>query len=142
MDPGVEAKRPWHLWLISILAILWYLSGTFTILMAQAGKLPNLSVDEAAYYSAQPIWFVILTDISLFSALTASLALLFKSRFAVWLFSLSLTTICITNIYDLAAGTSRAYANSAAMAVTIIIVVIAILLLFYSWTMKKSRVLK
>ena len=136
-----QTKRPWHLWLISILSILWYLSGTYTILMAQAGKLPKLSVEEAAYYSSQPIWFVILTDISLLSALIASIALIIKSRFAFRFFSLSLSTIFITNIYDLAAGTSRALANTGAMIVTILIVTIAILLLMYTWLMKKRSIL-
>lgn len=110
--------------------------------MAQAGTLPNLSVEEAAYYSVQSIWFVILTDISLFSASIASIALLLKSHFAFWLFGLSLTTIIITNAYDLAMGTSRALANKGAMIVTLIIFVIAVLLLYYSWAMKKRSVLR
>ena len=110
--------------------------------MAQAGKLPGLSAEETAYYSAQPIWFIILTDISLFSALIASVALILKSRLAFWLFGLSLTTIFITNIYDLAIGTSRALANTGAMIATIIIVVIAILLPIYTWLMKKRSLLR
>ena len=132
-----QTKRPWHLWIISILSIIWYLSGACTIVMAQAGKLPGLSAEETAYYSAQPIWFIILTDISLFSALIASVALILKSRLAFWLFGLSLTTI-----YDLAIGTSRALANTGAMIATIIIVVIAILLPVYTWLMKKRSLLR
>jgi hypothetical protein len=133
-------KRPWHLWLVGILALLWYCAGAYTIFMAQLGRLPTLSVDEAAYYAAQPAWFVIATDISLISAMAGSVALLLKSRVAIWLFELSLTSILLTNLYDLAAGTSRVFANTGAMVVTIIIVVIAILLPIYAWALNKRGV--
>jgi hypothetical protein len=59
-----ERKTPWHVWLVGTLTLLWNGSGAYTIIMAQAGRLPSLSVDEAAYYAAQPLWFVIATDIA------------------------------------------------------------------------------
>jgi glucose dehydrogenase len=96
-------------------------------MMAQAGRLPDLSADEAAYYAAQPFWFVIATDIALLSALAAAVALFLRGRAAVWLFGLSLVAIFVTNAYDLAAGTSRTLASRGALIVTVIIVVIAIL---------------
>ena len=109
---------------------------------AQAGRLPNLSADEAAYYAAQPIWFVVATDIALLAALAAAVALLLRSGAAVWLFALSLTAILVTNVYDLAAGTSRVLVSQGALIVTVIIAVIAVLQLTYAWTMKKRTVLK
>jgi hypothetical protein len=134
-------KTPWHVWVVAILTLLWNGSGAYTILMAQAGRLPNLSADEAAYYASQPTWFVIVTDIALLSAVAAGFALLFRSRMAVSWFAISLAAIVVTNVYDLAAGTSRVYANQGAMIVTCIIVVIAILQLFYAWSMRKRGVL-
>jgi hypothetical protein len=88
-------KAPWHLWFIGILALLWNASGAYTILMAQAGKLTGLSLEEAAYYAAQPQWFVVVTEIALFGAIAAAIALLMRSRFAVHLFALSLACIVI-----------------------------------------------
>jgi hypothetical protein len=38
----------------------------------------------------QPLWFVIVTDIALFTLLAGSVAVLLRSRLAVWLFGLSL----------------------------------------------------
>jgi hypothetical protein len=73
-------KAPWHLWFIGILALLWNASGAYTILMAQAGKLTGLSLEEAAYYAAQPQWFVVVTEIALFGAIAAAIALLMRSR--------------------------------------------------------------
>jgi hypothetical protein len=136
-----ERKTPWHLWAVAILALLWNAAGAYTIMMAQAGRLADLKPEEAVYYAAQPIWFVIATDISLLAAIAGAVALLLRSRTAVWLFALSLVSILVTNVYDLAAGTSRTLANQTAAMVTVGIVAIAILELAYARAMKKRGVL-
>jgi hypothetical protein len=133
---------PWHVWLVAILALLWNGSGAYTIMMAQAGRLPTLSADEAAYDAAQPLLFVVVTEVALLAALAGAVALFLRSRAAVGLFALSLGAIVITNVYDLAAGTSRTLVSQGAMIVTIIIVVLAILQLAYAWTMTKGAVLR
>jgi len=135
-----QPKTPWHVWAVGIVVILWNGSGAVTIMLAQAGRLPDIGPDEAAYYAAQPLWLVISTDIALVSAL-AAVALLFRSRAAVWLFALSLAAIFINNVYELAAGTSRALANQGALIVTCIIVVLAILELVYARAMANRGVL-
>jgi hypothetical protein len=76
----MSARRtPWHLWVVGILTLLWDGSGAYTILLAQAGKLADVTPGEASYYATQPLWFVIATDIALFGATIASLALLLRS---------------------------------------------------------------
>jgi len=97
-----ERKAPWHLWLVAIVALLWNGAGAYTIMMAQAGRLYDLEPGEAAYYAAQPVWFVVLTDVALVAALAAALALLLRKRMAVWWFALSLIAIVITNSYEFA----------------------------------------
>lgn len=134
-------KAPWHLWAVAILALLWNAAGAYTIMMAQAGRLADLKPEEAAYYAAQPIWFVIATDMSLLAAIAGAVALLLRSRAAAWLFALSLVSILVTNVYDLAAGTSRTLANQTAAIVTGGIVAIAILELAYARAMRKRGVL-
>jgi hypothetical protein len=136
-----KRKAPWHLWVVAVLTLLWDASGAYTILMARAGKLAGLSADEAAYYAAQPFWFSIVVDIALFAPIAGGLALLLRHKAAVWLFGLSLAAVLISNIYDLAAGTSRALANNAAMIVTGLIALIALLQLLYARAMRKREVL-
>ena len=135
-------KTPWHIWVVGIVALLWNAAGTYTIMMAQAGKLEDLSADEAAYYAAQPVWFVVITDVALLSAVAAAVALLLRSRTAIWLFAISLAAILITDVYDLVSGTTRMLVSSGAMIATIFIFVIAILELVYAWSMKKHAVLR
>ena len=141
-SPAPARTTPWHIWVVGILSLLWNGSGAATIMLAQGGRMPNLSPDEAAYYAAQPTWFVIATDIALVSAIAAGVALLRRSRTAVWLFGLSLAVILFNNGYELIAGTSRMLANRGALIVTILIAVIAALQLAYARAMSRRAVLK
>jgi len=135
-------KTPWHLWVVGIVALLWNGAGAYTIMMAQAGKLPGLSEEELAYYAAQPVWFVIVTDIALLSAIVAAVTLLLRLRLAVPLFAVSIVSIVITDAYDLAAGSAQMLSSTGALVVTIFIFCIAMLELFYAVAMKKRGVLR
>jgi hypothetical protein len=135
-------KTPWHVRVVGILTLLWNGSGAVTIMLAQGGRLANIGADEAAYYAAQPTWFVITTDIALISAVAAGVALLRRSRTAVWLFGLSLALILSHDGYELIAGTSRMLATRGALILTTVIAVIAVLQLVYARAMSRSAVLK
>ena len=135
-------KTPWHLWVVAILTLLWNGAGAFPIIMAQAGRLSNVDANEAAYYAAQPFWFVVSTDIALLSPLAAAVALLLRSRTAPLLFAVSVIAILANNVYDLAAGTSLALVDRGWVIVTATTVVIAVLQLAYAWAMKKRGVLR
>jgi hypothetical protein len=105
-------KAPWHLWAVGILSLLWYGSGAYVIVLAQRGMWPGMEPDEAAYYAAQPGWFALLTDIGLATSILGSIALLMRKSWALSLFGVALVLILGNDAYDLAMGTSRAYANS------------------------------
>jgi len=136
------SRSPWHLWVVAILALLWNGAGAYTIMMAQAGRLSDLEPGEAAYYAAQPTWFVVVTDLALVASVVAAVALLARSRLAVWLFAVALGAIVVTNAYEVAAGTSRVLAGRGALIVTAIIIIIAILELTYARAMTKRGVLR
>jgi hypothetical protein len=137
-----QRKAPWHLRVVAVVALLWNSSGAYTIMMAQAGRLYDLEPGEAAYYAAQPVWFVALTDIALVAAIAAALALLLRKSMAVWLFALSLTAIVITNGYEFATATSRALLSRGALIVTVIIILTAIFELAYARAMQRRAALR
>ena len=137
-----ERKAPWHLRVVGVVGLLWNASGAYTIMMAQAGKLYDLEPGEAAYYAAQPTWFVVVTDIALLAAIAACVALLVRQRLAVSMFAVSLAAIVVTNCYELATGTSRMLVSRGAFIVTVIIVFIAIMALVYASAMKRRAVLR
>ena len=128
-------RRPWHLWAVGILTLLWNGSGTYTFVMAQAGRLTGLSAEEEAYYAAQPLWFAVSTDIALLTAVAAGVALLMRSHMALWLFGISLILIVLNNSYEVVSGTSRMLVNQGAIVLTTVVIIIAALQLIYSWAM-------
>ena len=137
----LRVGTPWHVWVVAALTLLWNGSGAVTIMLAQAGQLPGISADEAAYYAAQPLWFVISTNIATLAPVAAAIALLFRSQLASWLFAVSLALIVVNNAYDLVAGTSRTLVNQGAFIVTITIVVVATHQLIYALAIKRRGIL-
>jgi mannose/fructose/N-acetylgalactosamine-specific phosphotransferase system component IID len=124
------------------LAVLWYVSGAYTIQMAQLGLLPDLAPDEAAYYAAKPIWFEIATGIATYGSLLGAILLLLRRRFAVRLFGVALAFIVFTNAIEFADGTSRSYVNTGAATVNAIIAATAVLMVFYALAMRRRGVLR
>jgi hypothetical protein len=137
-----KVRTPWHLWVVGIVSLLWYVAGAYTIQMAQLGRLPHLSPDEIAYYAAKPAWLIVITAISTYGSALASALLLLRSRAAVWLFAIALVFILLNNGIELETGTSRAFAITGATIATVIIVLIAFVLLLYAYLMRKRRVLR
>ena len=103
--------------------------------------MPGLTPDEVAYYAKQALWFVVVTDFALVTAIAAGVAVLLRSRHAVGLFALSLVAILQTNAWDLGAETSRVLVSRGALIATSIIIVLAMLQLWYALAMKKCGVL-
>lgn len=136
-----SSRTPWHIWVVGILALLWNLSGAFTIMLSQAGQLPGLSAEEMAFYAAQPLWFVIVTDIALLAAVAGAVAILLRRRLAVSIYGLSLAAIVIVNAYDFATGMSAALGVGAWVA-TAVIFVLAVLQLIYVLAMRRRGVLR
>ena len=132
---------PWHVWTVAILTLLWNGGGAYTIVMAQMGSSLDMDAHEIAYYARQPFWFVLTTDLALLSAIAAAVALLLRSRVAAWLFALSLCAIVVNNLYDVAANTSLALADSGWRNLTIVIVIVAVLQCAYALTMTRRAVL-
>ena len=134
-------KTPWHLWAVAVLTLLWNGSGAYTILLAQAGGLRDNEPAVAAYYAAQPAWFVIATDVALFSPLAGAVALLLRSRMAVGLFAISLIAVVLNDAYDVGSGASLALTDRGWLILTVVIAAIAALQLAYAWAMRKRGVL-
>lgn len=136
------AKTPWHLWVVGVLALVWYISGAYVIQTAQLGMRPEMPPDEVAYYAAQPLWFQIATGISTYGSVLGSILLLARRRPASAIFAVALATIVLTAVVDLVHGTSRVYANTGAAVVTGVIVAIAVFMVFYSRALQRRGVLR
>lgn len=135
-------KTPWHIWVVGIVAFLWYAMGAATIQLAQLAMLPGLDAGEIAYYAAKPLWLVAATAIGTYGSVLVSVLLLLRSRAADVVFGLSLAGILAGNIVELLNGTSRAYANEGAALVTLVVAVGALAVWCYAYAMVRAGVLR
>ena len=97
-------KSPWHLWIVGILALLWNAGGAFDYYMTQTGNeeyLSALSVEQRLFLDTLPVWFHASWAFAVWGAVAGSLLILFRSRFAVSMFSVSLLGMIVTSIYSI-----------------------------------------
>lgn len=136
------AKRPWHLWVVGILSLLWNAGGAWTFIQAQSGAPMDMDANEIAYFAAQEPWFVAVTDVAVVSPLIAAFVMLLRSRWAVHLYGLSVVAIVITNAYDFASGTALMVNDQGWLILNAITSALALLQWFYAWAMRKRGVLR
>ena len=136
------AKTPWHVWVVGILSLLWYLSGAYVIMLAQHGTYPGLPADEAAYYAAKPLYLELIADIALLAGIAGSVALLMRRAWAVPLYAVLAAAVLLGHALELAGGTSRAFANQGAMIATVVILAWAVLNWLHARAMQRRGVLR
>lgn len=108
-------------WAACFLSLLWNVWGAYIALTAQSGHLPRLRAEDQAYFASQPLWFVVVADVALFAGIAGALALMVQHRAAVWLFTAALAILALTNVYDLAAGTSPILSHPERAVATLIV---------------------
>lgn len=104
-------RTPTHVWVVGLLLVLWNGWGVALAVAAQTARLPVVDVEMAAYFEAQPLWFVLLADIGPIAGLAGAVAILLQSRWAAWLFLAQIAVLTLSNCYEVASGTSLLLSN-------------------------------
>jgi len=137
-------KAPFHLWIIGILAVLWNAMGAFDYTATQMKLdfyMSQFTPEQLDYFYTFPAWVDAGWAIAVWGALLASLVLLMRKAFAVWLFGISILGMAATAVYTFFLTDSSSVMGEGALMFTAVIWVIALLLYFYSSAMAKRRVL-
>ena len=80
------STRPWHLWVIGILGLLWSLMGVVSFLLTQMrveAVMSRFPPQQRTYFESFPLWVVALWSIGVFGGLIGCLLLLMKNPLAV-----------------------------------------------------------
>jgi len=101
----VEAKvttsrRPWHLWLIGIIGLLWSLMGVVSFILTQMNVeavMSRFPPQQRQYFESFPLWVVAFWAISVFGGVIGSLLLLLKNRLA---FHVLLVSVIAAAVYN------------------------------------------
>tara|TARA_B100000678_G_C18200781_1_gene499364 strand:- start:56 stop:514 length:459 start_codon:yes stop_codon:yes gene_type:complete len=152
MDRHLNARTPWHLWVVGVVSLLWNLFGANDYLQTQLGNLEYYegmmdSVEATpaqalAYFRSYPAWMHGAWALGVWGAVLGSILLLLRTRFAVWAFALSLLGLAVTTVYQLVQGQPEWAQGTATTVVTIVIWSIATFLLIYAASMRSKGVLR
>ncbi|MEX5728928.1 hypothetical protein Ga0609869_002281 [Rhodovulum iodosum] len=92
----------WHLSLVAIAAVLWYLAGAVDYTLTQYRVEPYLaqfSDTMVDYFTGLPPWVVALSALSAWSGLLGGILLFFRRRFAVALLGLAALAFCLLTVW-------------------------------------------
>ena len=136
--------RPWHLWVVGILCLLFGGMGAFDWVMtmtrneAYLSALPQETLD---FYFSFPVWMFVLWAIGNFGGLIGALLLLMKKSLAVPFLAASLVAGIITTVNTYAFAEGLKFTGTAGLVTSLVFLTIAALVLVYARKMTAKGVL-
>jgi hypothetical protein len=138
-------KAPVHLWIVGILAVLWNAVGCFDYYATQSkleSYMGQFTPEQLEYFYGFPMWADAAWAIAVWGSLLASIGLLLRKAWAVWLFGLAILGMAATAVYSFVLSDGMALMGSGAVYFTIVIWAIALFLFFYAKAMARKGVLR
>ncbi len=138
------SKAPWHLWVIGLLAILWYLNGLYDFASTTTKEASYTSQFTQAmhnFYDAMPIWALAAWGAAELFGIAAGILLLFKSKFALYAFGCALVAILVNLAYNFIVADASKAIGSNAIYFEAIVVASTLLFLAYSYRMSATDAL-
>lgn len=118
---NASAAVPTSFWVIAVIGLLWNSFGAYLYMTARLDPETALAAATPAmrdYFVNQPIWANIGYGLGIWGSFFGSVAMLMRSRHAVWLFLVSLIGAVVSHLAQAMAGVL-----TVPLAVTILIVV-------------------
>jgi hypothetical protein len=136
-----HVRVPFHFWLVGLLLLLWNCWGLLGAIAAQVHLLPQMPDEAIAHIDRQPLWLMIVGDLSPLAGVAGALALLVQSRWAPGLFVTQIAILALTNAYEVIVGTSPLLAVPESRASTAFLVAVLAAQTFYAFRMARRGLL-
>ena len=137
--------RPWHLWLVGILGLLWSLMGVVSFMLAEMNVEAVMSrypQQQRDYFTSFPLWAVAFWAIGVFGGVIGCLLLLLKKRLAFPVLLASLIGAIVSNLGGLfLLGGMKVMRETGGLGFTAVPIVLGGLLASYARAMSKRGVL-
>ena len=139
-------KTPWHLWLVGLLTLVWNGFGANDYTQSQLRNMDYLGSmgyppEGIAYLEQFPAWAEAGWALGVWGALLGSVLLLFRSRFAIWAYVVSIIGIALTTIYEAGADMPPELADMQPGWFPILLWGLALFQQWYAWSMRRKGVL-
>jgi hypothetical protein len=138
--------RPWHLWLIGILGVLWSTLGVLSFVLTQMkvdAVMSQFPPAQRAYFESFPWWVVGFWAINVFGGVVGCLLLLLRNRLA---FPALLASVIGTLVFNLSGlfllGGLEVMRETGGLGLTAVPILFAAFLAYYAHVMSKKGVLR
>lgn len=140
-------RTPVHLWIVGVVTLLWNSIGAVDYLMTHLrveAYMASFTPEQMAYFYSFPTWAVGAWALGVWFSVAGSAALLLRSRWAVYLFGISLVGLAGTTLYTnvLTDGMAAMGGSIGYVIFSVAIWLIGIGLLVYSIAMTRRGVLR
>lgn len=146
MDRKLGApKTPWHVWVVGVVSLLWNAGGVASYTMTELGMLDGMGIpqEQLDYFYNFPTWAVAVWALGVWGCFFGSLLLLFRSRFAVWSFGISIIGLVGTTYYErMVAVIPESLQTTGNNIFAAVIWGVTLLLFIYASRMRRAGVLK
>ena len=149
---GARAKAPWHLWVLGIVSLLWFAGGANDYVMTKtenaaylgmAAESMGTSIETIlAYFNGYPTWATVCWALGVWGAVAGSILLLFRSRFALHAFIVSLVGLAGSTAYTFTSDIPPEFASTGQLVFSVIIWVSVIAMALYARAMTGAGVLR
>ena len=134
--------RPWHLWVIGIIGLLWSAMSVISFVLTQLkveAVMSRFPPQQREYFESFPLWTVAFWAIGVFAGLIGSFLLLAQSRRALPFLLASLAGMIVANIGGLfLLGGMKVMRETGGLVATLIPVVLGAFLAYYAYAMSSS----
>lgn len=150
MNHSNEIKAPIWFWIVSLLALLWYLFGVFqfytSVTMSATSLAPMVESGQmtqayADFIVAMPIWVKALFGVATLGGTVASILLLMRKRSAKTLFIISLCGAVLMYLLLYGFSGKLSIIPSSDFIVAGVVMVVTILMILFSGRMQKRGIL-
>jgi hypothetical protein len=140
-------STPWHIWVVGLIGVLWNGFGATDFLMTNLNRdmwfeMMGVTADQAAMMDAMPAWMHGAWFAGTWGAFLGAVAILFRSRWAVYLFWVSIIGFLISVVHSYILTDTGASMGQQGYIMNGVIFLGAVFFLWYSITMARRGVLR
>ena len=144
--PGTKTPgRPWHLWLIGLIGILWSSIGVMSFMLTQMNVeavMSRFPPQQREYFESFPAWAVAFWAIGVFGGLIGGLLLILKNRLAFHVLLVSAIGAIVSNLGGLfLLGGMAVMRETGGLGFTAVPIVFGAFLAYYARAMNQKGVL-
>ena len=140
-----RCRRPWHLWAVGLVSLLWNLMGVMDFVMTQTRNeayLKDFTQEQLDLFFSFPPWIVGTWALATMGSVVGSLLLLTASRYALPVLAVSFASMAVNTVYMFTATRALELMGAAGVIFSAIIFIIAALLVVYAYAIRRWGILR